>query len=103
MFSGTIGETSGTCTIKMNPKKKRVKIMYNGINEFEVTGYYHSTYQNAQMFDTKFTDNLKLYCGGNPISPKSVKKMTNTDSGYSFEGYQYLFDVRIENDTCELR
>ena len=103
IFNGKVGETSGTCTIHMSPKIKNVKILYNGSTEFEFSGTYHTTYKNAQIFNSNFPNNLKLYCGGNAISPKQVKYVTQNIGGTSFGGYQYLFDIRVENDTCELR
>jgi hypothetical protein len=46
---------------------------------------------------------MKLYCGSNTINPRSVEKARESIGGYTFEGWRYVFDVKIEDTDCTLK
>ena len=102
-FTGHIDEKSGTCTINMTPKHYKNYIKYGNFNNYYlIEGYYHDKTQ-AVLFDTSFTEGLKLYCGSSTISPKSAELKTNNDYGLPMTGYQYIFEFKIEGTDCTLK
>jgi hypothetical protein len=102
-FSGSIAEYSGTCTINMKPKKYTQRFTYNNREIYSTTGEYHSTVKGITLFESSFTSNLKLYCGSTVINPKSVEKTSMSEAGIAFNGYRYVFDVKIEGTDCVMK
>lgn len=102
-FSGNIAEYSGTCTINMKPKKYTQRFTYNNREIYSITGEYHSTVKGITLFESSFTSNLKLYCGSTVINPKSVEKTSMSEAGITFNGYRYVFDVKIEGTDCVMK
>ncbi len=102
-FSGRIADRSGTCTIYMKPKRIVKNIYYKGNKIFELSGNYHDTIKNVTLNDANWPNNMKLYCGSNTINPRSVEKARESIGGYTFEGWRYVFDVKIEDTDCTLK
>ena len=102
-FTARIADRSGTCTIYMKPNKVNKGIYYNGQKVFDLSGNYHDTIKNITLNDAKWGKDMKLYCGSTTINPKSVEKVRESIGGYTFEGWRYVFDVKLENTDCTLK
>ena len=104
-FRGTIADYSGTCTLEMTPKHYSNVIRYNGQEMYSFNGNYNSTINNVSMFSDSLKSNkLKLYCGNSdPVEPKKVEWAKQSVGGITYEGYRYIFDVKVTGSDCELR
>jgi len=103
-FTGKIAESSGSCILKLKAKYYSNSIKYNGITITTYSGNYGETVNNVSLFDTSIkSDKYNLYCGNVKITPKNVELTKEVLNGISFEGYRYIFDVKVTGLDCDLK
>ena len=104
MFKGKISDKSGYCTARLSPRFYENVVKFQGRKMTDIKGKYNNIVQNLLIFNTDIkSDKYNLYCGNTRFSPKKVEWATETLGDNKYEGYRYIFDVKVTGEDCELR